>query len=570
MNSTNTITPMKRFFNLLKEEKDQVYSIYFYAILNGLVALSLPLGIQAILNFVLGGRITTSWVILVIIVAAGIAFGGFIQISQLQITEKLQQRIFAKSGLSLAYRLPKIKSELFHGTYAPEIVNRFFDTVNLQKGVSKILVEYSTALIQVIFGLILLSFYHATFILFGIVLVLILLTIFYFTSPKGMATAMKESTYKYQTAYWLEEIGRTLNTFKLIGGNSKLPILRVDKLLKRYVEFRTEHFSVLIFQYKVLIGFKVLIVSSLLVAGSLLLINDQISIGQFVAAEVIIVMVVNAVEKLIISLETVYDTLVASEKLGQVMDMELEGHNESEKDITTQTTGIKLAMENVIFQPKDVNKPILNGVTFTVEAGSKVVITGKSGSGKSAMLALLSGLYETYQGKVKVNDLSLEMINLGKYRSVVGDCLELQQIFHGTIAENILVGRETDEQQLKFLIELVGLNEYIYQLPDDLETMLLPEGRGLSRKLAQAIILARSFVGDPQALILENALQHLDKDVKVRVMAYLFGGHWTLAMVSQDEEVIKQANKVIVLDDGQIIYQGNQAGYQDFLTLNSK
>ncbi|REG92731.1 peptidase domain-containing ABC transporter [Algoriphagus antarcticus] len=569
MNNIKTITPIKRFFNLLKEEKDQVYSIYFYAILNGLVALSLPLGIQAILNFVLGGRITTSWVILVLIVAAGIAFGGFLQVSQLQITEKLQQRIFAKSGLSMAYRLPKIKSELFHGKYAPEIVNRFFDTINLQKGVSKILVDYSTALIQVVFGLILLSFYHATFILFGIVLVLILIVIFYFTSAKGMSTAMKESTYKYETAYWLEEIGRTLNTFKLIGGDSKLPILRVDKLLKRYVEFRIDHFSVLIFQYKVLIGFKVLIVTSLLIAGSLLLINEQISIGQFVAAEVIIIMVVNAVEKLIISLETVYDTLVASEKLGQVMDMELEGHNEAEKDITTQSTGIKLAMENVIFQPRDVSKPILKGVTLTVEPGSKVVITGKSGSGKSAILALLSGLYESYQGKVKVNDLSLEMINLDKYRSVVGDCLELQQIFHGTIAENILVGRDIDPNQMEFLIELVGLKEFIYQLPDDLETMLLPEGRGLSRKLAQAIILARGFVGDPQALILENGLQHIDKEVKLRVMAYLFGGNWTLLMVTQDEQVIKQASQVIVMDDGHLIYQGNQLGYQNFLTLNS-
>ncbi|PZX54888.1 peptidase domain-containing ABC transporter [Algoriphagus chordae] len=569
MNNTKTITPLKRFFNLLKEERDQVYSIYFYAILNGLVALSLPLGIQAILNYVLGGRISTSWVILVLIVAAGIAFGGFLQISQLQITEKLQQRIFSKAGLSLAYRLPKIKSELFHGKYAPEIVNRFFDTVNLQKGVSKILVEYSTALIQVIFGLILLSFYHSTFILFGIVLVLILVTIFYFTSPKGMSTALKESTHKYETAYWLEEIGRTVNTFKLVGGNSKLPILRVDKLLKHYVEFRTHHFSVLIFQYKVLIGFKVLIVTSLLVAGSLLLINGQISIGQFVAAEVIIVMVVNSVEKLIISLETVYDTLVASEKLGQIMDMELEDHNESEKDITNQSVGIQLAMENVIFQPRDVRKPILNGITVKIESGSKTVITGKSGSGKSAMLALFSGLYQSYQGKVKVNDLPLEMIHLDKYRSVVGDCMELQQIFHGTIAENILVGRESDPEQLKFIIELVGLKEYIYQLPDDLDTILLPEGRGLSRKLAQAIILARALMGEPQALFLENAFQHVDLEIRSRVMSYLFGGSWTMLTVTQDEEVIKHANQVIVLQEGNIIYQGNQAGYQHFLTLKS-
>ncbi|MFC5623491.1 peptidase domain-containing ABC transporter [Algoriphagus winogradskyi] len=569
MNNTKTTTPMKRFFNLLKEEKEEVYSIYFYAILNGLVALSLPLGIQAILNFVLGGRITTSWVILVLVVAAGIAFGGFLQISQLQITEKLQQRIFAKSGLSLAYRLPKVKSELLHGAYAPEIVNRFFDTVNLQKGVSKILVEYSTALIQVIFGLILLSFYHATFILFGIVLVLILITIFYFTSPKGMATALKESTYKYETAYWLEEIGRTLNTFKLVGGNSKLPILRVDKLLKRYIDFRSNHFSVLILQYKVLIGFKVLIVTSLLIAGSLLLINDQISIGQFVAAEVIILMVVNAVEKLILSLETVYDTLVATEKLGQVMDIELEDHKESEKDITQQSNGIKLAMENLVFQPRDVSKPIVNGVTLTIEPGVKAAITGKSGSGKSAMLALFSGLYQTYKGTIKINDLSLDLIHLDKYRTVVGDCMELQQIFHGSIAENILVGREIDPEQLKFLIELVGLKEFIYQLPDDLNTILLPEGRGLSRKMAQAIMLARALVGQPKAMILENALLHLDEEVKNRVQSYLFQGDWTLLMVTQDVDVIKSAQQVIVMDNGTMIYQGNQSGYQNFLNTNA-
>jgi ABC-type bacteriocin/lantibiotic exporter with double-glycine peptidase domain len=527
------------------------------------------LGIQAILNFVLGGRITTSWVILVLVVAAGIAFGGFLQISQLQITEKLQQRIFAKSGLSLAYRLPKVKSELLHGAYAPEIVNRFFDTVNLQKGVSKILVEYSTALIQVIFGLILLSFYHATFILFGIVLVLILITIFYFTSPKGMATALKESTYKYETAYWLEEIGRTLNTFKLVGGNSKLPILRVDKLLKRYIDFRSNHFSVLILQYKVLIGFKVLIVTSLLIAGSLLLINDQISIGQFVAAEVIILMVVNAVEKLILSLETVYDTLVATEKLGQVMDIELEDHKESEKDITQQSNGIKLAMENLVFQPRDVSKPIVNGVTLTIEPGVKAVITGKSGSGKSAMLALFSGLYQTYKGTIKINDLSLDLIHLDKYRTVVGDCMELQQIFHGSIAENILVGREIDPEQLKFLIELVGLKEFIYQLPDDLNTILLPEGRGLSRKMAQAIMLARALVGQPKAMILENALLHLDEEVKNRVQSYLFQGDWTLLMVTQDVDVIKSAQQVIVMDNGTMIYQGNQSGYQNFLNTNA-
>ncbi|WP_373398555.1 ATP-binding cassette domain-containing protein [Algoriphagus halophilus] len=561
MNSTGTMTPLKRFFSLLQEEKNQVYGIYFYAILNGIVALSLPLGIQAILNFILGGRITTSWVLLVIVVAIGVAFGGFLQISQLQITEKLQQRIFSKSGLSLAYRLPRVKTEVLHGEYGPEIVNRFFDTVNLQKGISKLLVDFTTAVLQMIFGLLLLSFYHPTFILFGVILIGILLLIFYFTSPKGMATALKESSYKYQTAFWLQEIGRTLNTFKLTG-NTRLPILRADKLIQKYVDFRSKHFSVLILQYKIMIGFKVLIIASLLVAGSLLLINEQISIGQFVAAEVIIILVVNSVEKVILSLETVYDTLVAVEKLGVVMDLDLERSEGTDKLIVSKPEGLKFAMEHVVFQPYDAIKPIINDISLTIHPGKKIAITGRSGSGKSALLALLNGLYEEYQGTVSINDLSMDMIQLDKFRAMIGDCLQFGELFHGTIKENILVGRDVDPKQFEEIIELVGLKEYIYQLPDDLNTELLPEGRGLSRSVAQSILIARSLVGNPKAIIMENALRHVNPEIKPKIVDYLISGSWTLLMVTEDPYILQKLDEIIILDSGKILKQGS---YEDYI-----
>ncbi|MFM2251147.1 MAG: hypothetical protein RLZZ358_2077 [Bacteroidota bacterium] len=557
------LTPIKRFFNILKEEKNQVYAIYFYAVLNGLITLSLPLGIQAILNFILGGRITTSWVILVVIVAAGVIFGGFLQISQLQIMEKFQQRIFSKSGLSIAYRLPRIKTEILHGKYAPEIVNRFFDTVSLQKGMAKILIDFSSALLQVIFGLLLLSFYHPTFILFGLGLFGILALIFYFTAPRGMDTAIKESSYKYKTAFWLEEVGRTLNSFKLVG-TTNLPVLRADKLIQKYIEFRSQHFNVLIFQYKVMVGFKVLIVTSLLLAGSFLLINDQISIGQFVAAEVIIVLVVNSVEKLILSLESVYDTLVSVDKLGQIMDLDLEHHEPNEKVIESTTGGLKFGMENVVFQPADALYPILNGVSLTIDPGKKVVVTGQSGSGKSAMMALFAGLYEQYQGNVLVNDLSLEYINLEKFRGMVGDFLELQQIFHGTILENICMGRSHEEGQLAEILELVGLKDYIYHAPLGLETQLQPEGKGLAKTIAFQIILARGFMGDPKALIMENVLNYVDPTIKARVIEYLMNGPWTLLMISDEPQVQALADEVILMEKGKLAFQGNYENFKKF------
>lgn len=557
------LSPIKRFFNILKEEKNQVYAIYFYAVLNGLITLSLPLGIQAILNFILGGRITTSWVILVIIVAAGVIFGGFLQISQLQIMEKFQQRIFSKSGLSIAYRLPRIKTEILHGKYAPEIVNRFFDTVSLQKGMAKILIDFSSALLQVIFGLLLLSFYHATFILFGLGLFGILGLIFYFTAPRGMETAVKESSYKYKTAYWLEEVGRTLNSFKLVG-TTNLPVLRADKLIQKYIEFRSQHFNVLIFQYKVMIAFKVLIVTSLLLAGSFLLINDQISIGQFVAAEVIIVLVVNSVEKLILSLETVYDTLVSVDKLGHIMDLDLEHHEPHEKVVDPSAEGLKFSMENVVFQPADALVPLLSGVSLSIDPGKKVVVTGKSGSGKSAMMALFSGLYEEYQGKVLVNDLSLEYINLEKFRGMVGDFLELQQIFHGTIHENICLGRACTQEQLDYLIELVGLKEFVYQSPLGLDTLLQPEGKGLSKTIAHQILLARGFVGSPKALIMENILNYVDPKVKERVIDYIMKGPWTLLLISDEPKVQQLADEVILMDAGKLAFKGKYDAYLTF------
>ncbi|GAB2485960.1 peptidase domain-containing ABC transporter [Algoriphagus taiwanensis] len=563
MHSTSGLTPTKRFFSLLREEKKPVYAIYFYAILNGIITLSLPLGIQAILNFILGGRISTSWVILVVIVALGIVFGGFLQISQLQIMEKLQQRIFSKAGLSIAYRLPRVKTEILHGEYGPEIVNRFFDTVNLQKGLSKILIDFSAALLQVFFGLLLLSVYHPTFILFGLVLIGILTLIFYITGPQGMETALKESSYKYKTAFWLEEVGRVMNAFKQ-AGHTRLPLLRADKLLQRYVEFRSKHFSVLIFQYKVMIAFKVLIVTSLLLAGSLLLINEQISIGQFVAAEVIIVLVINSVEKLILSLETVYDTLVSVEKLGHVMDLELEHTSPNEKVVQpTKEGALKLALDNVVFQPQDSHEPLLKGVSLTINPGKKVVITGKSGSGKTAVLALISGIYEEYEGKVLVNDLSLEFINLEKYRGMVGDFQEIQQIFHGTISENILLGRDFDKNHLDHLIELVGLNEYIYQLPDGLETMLQPEGKGLSKAQAQKILVARGLVGSPKAILIEESFHYLNTETSQRIIDYLLSGTWTLVVISEKDEIIRRADEVILMDVGKVIYQGPYEGYKN-------
>jgi ABC-type multidrug transport system fused ATPase/permease subunit len=162
----------------------------------------------------------------------------------------------------------------------------------------------------------------------------------------------------------------------------------------------------------------------------------------------------------------------------------------------------------------------------------------------------------------------MEMIQLEKFRAMVGDCLETQQIFHGSIKENILVGRDFNYDQLDYILDLVDLKDYIYQLPTDLETILMPEGKGLSRKIAQSILLARAFLGDPKALIMENSLSDLEEPMKTRVTEFIFSGNWTLVLTSKEEKIIAKASQVIYLEKGTLLYNGNFEGYKLFRGKN--
>ena len=160
------MTPLERFKNLIQLDKKDIYQIYLYSLFAGIISLSLPLGVQSIVNFIQAGKVSTSWIILVIIVVIGVALVGVLRIMQFRITENLQQKIFVRASFEFAYRFPRIRHSAFYNEYPPELANRFFDTLTVQKGVAKLLLDISTALLQILFGIVLLSLYHSFFIFF--------------------------------------------------------------------------------------------------------------------------------------------------------------------------------------------------------------------------------------------------------------------------------------------------------------------------------------------------------------------------------------------------------------------
>ena len=548
-----TQTPLQRFYNLLKLDRRDISQIFFYAIFSGLVSLSLPLGIQAIINLIQAGRVSISWVVLVVIVVIGVALVGILSLMQLRITENLQQKIFVRSSFEFSYRLPKIKFEEYYNQYPPELANRFFDTITIQKGASKLLIDFSTALLQIIFGIILLSLYHPVFIFFGLVLISLLYIIFKFSFASGLDTSMKESKYKYKVVGWLQEIARNNFSFRK-KNNYEFALKKNDKLVSEYLKYRERHFTIIKRQYTQLIVFKVIITAGLLLIGGFLVLNQQMNIGQFVAAEIIILLVINSVEKIVIGLETFYDVLTAVEKIGQITDLQIEVSQDTTNEICYNN--ITLEAENIKFKFSDSPDYILNDINLKIQNEEKILLDGNNGSGKTTLIRILCGLLDPVSGSLFINDDTYRKIDLEQYRSQIGTILTGETPFEGTILENITFKNPSITQdQIKWAIDSVKLGSFIKSLPNGLDTKILPEGKQLSSSNAQKILLARSIINNPKILFFEEALDKMDTEIAKEVIDFLTAkeNKWTLIVSSKNSYWKEKCTRTITMTEGTII-----------------
>jgi ABC-type bacteriocin/lantibiotic exporter with double-glycine peptidase domain len=554
-----TYTPVQRFWKLLKPDSKEIRNVYTYAVFSGMVSLSLPLGIQAIINLIQGGKVSSAWIVLVVFVVFGVALNGILQIFQLRITENLQQKIFTRAALEFAYRIPRIKFEEIHNKFAPELMNRYFDVMNIQKGLSKILISISTAALQVFFGLLLLSMYHTFFIVYSFILIVILYFIFRYTAPRGLRTNLMESKHKYKLAHWLEEVARVSNSFKL-AGRTDLAINKASEHIEDYIDAREAHFKVLVQQYSFLIIFKVIVAAGLLAVGGILVMEQVMNIGQFVAVEIIILLVISSVEKLIVSLDVIYDTLTSLEKVGQVTDLELEESEGLDIIEECRTDGMRVDLINVNFVYPDSDKKILHDINFSLEAGERAVICGSNASGKSTLLHVIAGLYDIQNGVISYEGLPRASLNMETLRTVVGTCLENEELFHGTLLENITMGRTAATfENVKWAMESVGLGPFVKNLPRGYQTEIDPYGKKLSRSIIQKILIARAIADKPKLLLFEYTFEHIDRLDKERIVDFVFDeSHpWTIVATSTDPYIMEKADKIAVMSHGRIIETGN-------------
>lgn len=554
--SGESMSPVRRLLRLLSTERKDIYYIFFYALVVGGLGLVLPLGIQTTIELVSGGVFFSSIYVLIILLILAVLLTGGLQLIQISLVEYLQRRLFAKASLEFAYRIPRIKTESIMGNYAPELVNRFFDIMTIQKGLPKLLIDLSSAAIQIFFGLLLLSLYHPFFVFFSMVLITVLTMIFYFTGPRGLESSINESKYKYKVAQWLEELARALNSFKL-AGNTDLPIKRTDINVNNYLKYRKTHFNVLISQLSFIILFKAAVTGGLLIMGTILVVDRQITLGQFVASEVIIILILNSVEKIITYMDVVYDLLTAVDKVATVTDLPLEkvGGIDLPKKIVR---GYTVNLKDVSYKYPSGDHG-LNNLTLSIQAGERICISGPGGSGKTTLTNIIAGLQGGFTGIVTINNYSIRDLDLTHLRDKIAKNISLDDIFDGTLLENITVGKPSEGiEDAIDAIEKVGLSDFVNSLPEGLNTHILSGGKGFSSSVNQRLILARCIAKKPEMIILNDYFNFMKKADKVQLIERLVNkeNKWTFIVVSNDPLVMASCDRVVVIREGSILGEG--------------
>lgn len=549
-------SPLQRFWRLMASERQDIINVYIYAILVGLFSLTLPLGVQAIMGLVAGGVWVEPLTVLIGLVILGTFLTGVLQIFQAYVVENIQQRIFTRAAFAFAHRIPRLRLEALGKLYPPELMNRFFDVMTIQKGISKLLLELTTGLLQIFFGLLLLSFYHPYFLGFAVLITTVIILVFRVTGPRGLTTSLAESKYKYRVVYWFQELARTLVSFKL-AGSTRLPMHRMDHEVSGYLNHRQAHFRVLMTQYGAVLLFKMLVVGGLLILGSSLVVGRAITLGQFVASEVVIVLVLAAIEKVIANLETFYDLLTGLEKVGHVTDLPAERPKGNLEPPKATAAGFHISLKDLCYRYPDGKRDVLSNINLEIAAGERLCLVADRGGGQSTFVELITGLMEDYRGIIRYNGLSLHDIRPERLRLYIGSNLSEGGIFEGSVVDNITLGRPgIDLDRLMGAIDTVGLKDWIDQKPEGLHTWIPASGRQMSAGYQKRLLIARSIVLEPKLLIFDDFFQNIEGELKSRLIRYITDKSqpWTLVATSHDPEFMEACDRVLVLKDGKILH----------------
>lgn len=530
---------------LLRAEKKEIGVILAYGIAVGLLSLAIPIGVQALVNTVTFGNLSQPLLFLVLAVFGGLAFAAVFRGLQILVVERLQVRFFAYIALELAARLPRVRMDRISGAKFPELVNRFFDVLVVQKSTATLLLEGFALVLQTLIGLVLLAFYHPALLAFDLILVLAMVGVLFGFGRRAVRTAIEESVQKYRVAAWLEEVAGKSASFRN-EESRRFALKRADELVVGYLHARKSHFRILFRQVSGALTLQAVASALLLGLGAVLVTRNQLTLGQLVAAEIVVTNVLSSLAKFQKHLEAFYDLAAGLDKIEGLLSLPLEEEEKAEK---LEGKGpLSLAFRDCAYRYSD-SKFSLRPLSAEIAAGQRVAILGPNGSGKSTLADLIYGMKSSTNGAILVDGVDSRELGPEEMRRHIALVRGIE-IIGGTVFENVAFGRQwVAAAQVKQALSKVGLLDKVLRLPQGIHTPLTESGSPLSVAYAQALMLARAIAGGPRLLIVDESLEPLDAESSQTTLDALLdkSAPWTLLLCTHDPSLAARCDARILL-----------------------
>lgn len=509
-------TPLRRFLRLLKLEANDIWTVVLFALVSGILGLATPLAVESLVNVVSWGTYLQPLVVLSLILLASLGLAGVLKILQTVVVEVIQRRQFVRIVGDLAHRFPRANRAYLAKYYPRELANRVFDIMTIQKATAVLLLDGVSIVLTTCLGMLLLAFYHPLLLGFNIVLLIAMIAITWLLGRGGIRTSIDESVAKYEIAHWLQDVISFPGAFKINGGE-ELAIEKANSLAAEYLLARESQFRVVIRQIAFAIGLQVLASTALLGLGGWLVIGRQLTLGQLVASELVVTVVVGAFAKAGKSLEKYYDLMAGIDKVGYLLDIPVDPRrgrlSVDDQPASLEWTDLTLTTET--------EKCVVPA--GSLRPGQSLALTGENSTGKVLFANSIAGLIDPRSGVVSVAEMDAMQAGIAGRGRLVGVATEIE-VFHASVVENVELGRVgIGQDRVREVLRAVGLWDTIHQLPNGIETQLSTDGHPLTRDQLARLTLARAIASRPRLLVIDRLLDELPPSERLGVWQAIQG-----------------------------------------------
>ncbi|MGK0360929.1 MAG: putative ABC transport system ATP-binding protein [Bradymonadia bacterium] len=477
--------PWARLRALVHIERRDIGVILMYSAAVGLTTLAIPVAVQTLVNTVAFTAVVQSLVVIGLALLSFLCLAGLLRILRFVATEYVQRRIFVRFALAITDRLTVLDPEIVGKKHLPEQVNRFFDALTVQKSAATLLIDGTELLLQTIIGLVLLAVYHPALAAFDLALIIGLVIIFGVLGRGAARTTVAESDAKYAVAAWLEDVATQPVLFRHPVA-ARQAVARADALAQVYLHTRQSHFRIILRQFTGGVTLQILANVCLLLIGGWLVMQGELTLGQLVAAELVVTLVVAGLAKLGKQLESLYDLLAGVTKLGKLIDLPVDAQR-----------GTRLK----------------GGATITLDGRPLADITAMR-EGPVARATVAACLGNRTESPVRINGELPCQIQRADLQATI-QVISASMLVHGSVRENVRLGTARSPTEIDAVLDVFGFDSATR------ETVLLPNGYPLAPCEAVALTLARAVLARPQLLVIDGALDRLASDQRVRLIGAL-------------------------------------------------